>query len=95
MSTICGKESIQHDLTNSLDPSLRLNRYHGDPGKNELIVYYMAINEKTKDRQHPQPHRIGCTASCQEDNTPSHQKRENRQSDDPVIKLSNIRRIQY
>ena len=37
MSTICGKERIQHDLTNCLDPSLRLNRYHGDPGNNEFI----------------------------------------------------------
>ena len=43
---MCGKESIQHDLANSLDPSLRLNRYHGDLGKNELIAYYMAIIEK-------------------------------------------------
>ena len=48
MSTVCDKESIQHDLTNSLNPSFRLNRYHGDPGKNELIVYYMAISEKQR-----------------------------------------------
>ena len=48
MSTIYGKESIQHDLTDSLDPSSRLNHYHGDPGKNELIAYHMAISEKQR-----------------------------------------------
>ena len=48
MNTIYSKESIQHDLTDCVDPSLRLNCYHGEPGKNELIVYYMAISEKQR-----------------------------------------------
>ena len=84
MNTICGKEHIQHDLTNCLDPSLRLNRYQGDPGNNELICISYGNQWKTKDRQHWQPYRIGCTTSCQKDNIPSHQKR-----DDPVPSVIN------
>ena len=30
-STIYSNKSIEHDLTDILDPSIRLNYYHGDP----------------------------------------------------------------
>ena len=68
MSTTCDKERIQHDLTNCLDPSLRLNRYHGDPGNNELIVYYMAISEtqRTVNIDNPTASVIGDWFWCEE-----------------------------
>ena len=63
-----------------LDPSLRLNCYHGDPGKkNDLIVYYMAISEKQRTVNIDNP-----TASAAPQHTELPKKRESRQSDDPV-----------
>ena len=89
MNTIYSKGIILHDLTDSLDLSLKWNRYHGDPGKKLIDSISYGNQWEKKDRQQRQPHRIGCTASCRDDNTLYYQKRESHQSDDPLLSVIN------
>ena len=89
MSTIYGKERIQHDLTNCLDPSLRLNRYHGDPGNNELIVYYMAISEKQRTVNIDNLTASAAPQVVKKTIYRATKNVKNRQSDDPVPSVIN------
>ena len=89
MSTICGKERIQHDLTNCLDPSLRLNCYHGDPGNNELIVYYMAISEKQRTVNIDNLTASAAPQIVKKTTYRATKNVKNRQSDDPVSSVIN------
>ena len=89
MSTLCGKGRIQHDLTNCLDPSLRLNRYHGDPDNNELIVYYMAISEKQRTVNIDNLTASAAPQIVKKTTYRATENVKNRQSDDPVSSVIN------
>ena len=89
MSTTCGKERIQHDLTNCLDPSLRFNRYHGDPGNNELIVYYMAISETQRTVNIDNLTASAAPQVVKKTTYRATKNVKNRQSDDPVPSVIN------
>ena len=85
ISTIYSNKSIQHISMDSLDPSLRLNRYiTGTLVKMSWLHIICQSVKKQRDRQIRQPHHVGGIANCQNDNTLCHLGRESRQSDDPL-----------
>ena len=58
ISTIYSNKRIQHNSTDSLDPSLRLIRHHGDPGKMSwLDIIAQSVKNKRIAKQKTSPHR--------------------------------------